>query len=38
MNIKYKIIESFKSAEKERKIKYLNKLVKIINVELKRSS
>ncbi len=38
MNIKYKIIDSFKSTEKDRKISYLNKLVKIISVDIKRSS
>lgn len=38
MNIKYKITESYKSAERDRKINYLNKLVKIISANRKRSS
>jgi hypothetical protein len=38
MNIKFIIIENFKSNEKDKKINYLNKLVKIISSDLKRSS
>lgn len=38
MNFKYKIIENFKCTDGEKKIKYLDKLVKIINANSKRSS
>lgn len=38
MKIKYKITEKFNSAESDRKSNYLNKLVKIISVDIKRSS
>lgn len=38
MNIKYQIIENFKSTEKDKKISFLKKLAKIISLDLKGGS
>jgi len=37
MNIKFNIIENFKSTDKDKKINYLSKMVKIISTGLKRT-